>query len=190
MILILQKNTYFMPLVATIGLFLLVACERTVRREDVFFTQDDAAVEVGKNVEILYSDSAMVRVRITSPLLHNFTDKTNPRQEFPTGVKVDFLNQATIVQSTLTAKTATRYPEKGQVIARDSVVMVTAKKEKLETEELTWDEKTAKIRTDKFVKVSKPDEVIYGFGLEAEQDFSYWRILVPKGKVKVDSPPE
>ncbi len=45
-------------------------------------------------------------------------------------------------------------------------------------------EKTAKIHTDKFVKVTQPGEIIYGFGLEAEQDFSYWKIKVPKGRIK------
>ena len=73
-----------------------------------------------------------------------------------------------------------------RITARDSVVMTTVKKEKLETAELIWDEKTAKVYTDKFVKVTKPGEVIYGFGLEAEQDFSYWKIIVPKGRIKVE----
>lgn len=90
------------------------------------------------------------------------------------------------VRSVLTAKMATRYQEEGKIIARDSVVLTTIKQEKLETEELIWDEKTAKIHTDKFVKVTQPGEVIYGFGLEAEQDFSYWKILVPKGRIKVE----
>jgi LPS export ABC transporter protein LptC len=178
-----QKTTLLGGLAA---LLFAAACDRTVRREDAFLKQDDTAVEVGHDVEILYSDSAVVRVCVTAPLLHNYTEKTNPRQEFPTGVKVDFLNPNMLVQSTLTAKTATRQQDKGLIVARDSVVMVTVKKEKLETEELIWDEKTAKIRTDKFVKVSKPDEIIYGFGLEADQDFSYWKILVPKGKIKVE----
>jgi len=35
---------------------------------------------------------------------------------------------------------------------------------------ITQDEKTEKVRTEKFVKVSKPGEVIYGYGLEAAQD--------------------
>jgi hypothetical protein len=90
----------------------------------------------------------------------------------------------------LTAKAATRYQTEGKIVVRDSVVLTTVKQEKLETEELIWDEKIAKIRTDKFVKVSQPGEVIYGFGLEAEQDFSYWRILVPKGRIKVEQLPE
>ena len=165
---------------------LIVACEPPLKREEVTYTTDDTMLEVGKEVEILYSDSALVRVRVTAPLLHNYSERTQPRQEFPNGVKVEFLNAFQQVDNTLTAKFAVREQEKGVIIARDSVVMVSSKQETLETEELTWDERTAKIRTEKFVKITKPGEIIYGFGLEAEQDFSYWKILVPKGRIKAD----
>lgn len=162
------------------------ACTDPIKETRQVFTQDDVAVEVGREVEILYSDSAVVRVRVTGPVLHNHSGREKPRQEFPEGIQMDFLSPDLSVRSVLTAKTATRYQEEGKIIARDSVVLTTVKQEKLETEELIWDEKTAKIRTDKFVKVTQPGEVIYGFGLEAEQDFSYWKILVPKGRIKVD----
>ncbi len=165
-------------------LLLLASCSDPVETRQVF-TQDDIAVEVGKEVEILYSDSAVVRVRVTGPVLLNHSDQAKPRQEFPNGIKMEFLLPDLSIRSVLTAKTATRFQEEGKIVARDSVVITTIKKEKLETEELIWDEKTAKIHTDKFVKVSQPDEIIYGFGLEADQDFSYWKILVPKGKIKV-----
>ena len=164
----------------------LYACTDEPKETRQVFTQDDTAVEVGKNVEILYSDSALVRVRVTGPVLHNFVSRDNPRQEFPGGIKIEFLEANLSVKSVLTAKNAIRQQEKGRITARDSVVMTTAKQEKLETAELIWDEKTAKVFTDKFVKVTQPGEVIYGFGLEAEQDFSYWKIIVPKGRIKVD----
>ena len=164
----------------------LYACADEPKETRQVFTQDDTAVEVGKNVEILYSDSALVRVRVTGPVLHNFVTRDNPRQEFPEGIKIEFLEPNLSVKSVLTAKNAIRQQEKGRITARDSVVMTTVKQEKLETAELIWDEKTAKVFTDKFVKVTQPGEVIYGFGLEAEQDFSYWKIIVPKGRIKVD----
>ncbi|MBN8678464.1 MAG: LPS export ABC transporter periplasmic protein LptC [Chitinophagales bacterium] len=170
-----------------IPVYLLTACTDSIKETRQVFTQDDVAVEVGKEVEILYSDSAFVRVRVTGPLLHNYSDREKPRQEFPEGIKMDFLMPDLSVRSVLTAKAATRFQTEGRIVVRDSVVLTTVKQEKLETEELIWDERTAKIRTDKFVKVSQPGEVIYGFGLEAEQDFSYWRILVPKGKIKVEN---
>ncbi len=164
----------------------LIACSEPDEEKRQVFTENDVAIEMGRNVEILYSDSAIVRVRVTGPVLHNYTERENPRQEFPEGVKIDFLEPNLSVRSTLTAKTAVRYQEKGQIIARDSVILVSSKQERLDTEELIWDEKTAKVFTEKFVKVSKPGEIIYGFGLEAEQDFSYWKITVPKGRIKVE----
>lgn len=149
------------------------------------YSQDDTLLEVGRNVEILYSDSARVRVRITGPRLNYYSERENPRQEFTEGVKVEFFDAALHVTSTLTAKTGVRSQDRGQVIVRDSVVLTTDKQETLETEELIWDEKTEKVYTEKFVKVTKPGEVIYGIGLEANQDFSYWKITVPKGRIKV-----
>lgn len=168
------------------GLLFFSACNDPEEEKRQVFTENDVAIEVGRNVEILYSDSAIVRVRVTGAVLHNYTDRETPRQEFPEGVKIEFLESDLSVKSVLTAKTAVRYQEKGQIIARDSVILISAKQEKLETEELIWDEKTAKVYTEKFVKVSKPGEIIYGYGLEAVQDFSYWKITVPKGRIKVE----
>lgn len=162
------------------------ACSDLKKETRQVFTQDDVAVEIATDVEILYSDSAIVRVRVTGPLMHNYIDRENARQEFPDGVKIDFLEPDLSIKSTLTAKKAFRYNEKGLITARDSVVLVSSKQEKLETEELIWNEKTGKVYTEKFVKVTKPGEVIYGYGLEAEQDFSYWKITVPKGRIKVE----
>lgn len=177
------RKTQYTPLLL-LCLILLAACNHEKRR-DVLLTQEDTAIEVGKEVEILYSDSALVRVRVTAPVLHNILDRENPHQEFPNGIKVDFFDANLTVFSVLTAKKAIREPEKAIVTARDSVVLVTTKNEKLETEELIWDERAALTRTDKFVKVTKPGEVIYGYGLEATQDFSYWKIIVPKGRIQV-----
>lgn len=169
---------------------LWLACGESAKETRQVFTQDDLAVEVGQEVEILYSDSAVVRVRVTGPVLHNHSGREKPRQEFPDGIRMDFLQPDLTVRSVLTAKSATRLQSDGIIMARDSVVLTTVKQEKLETEELIWDEKTAKIHTDKFVKVTQPGEIIYGFGLEAEQDFSYWKILVPKGRIKVEQVPK
>ena len=178
-----RHNRLFFPALLVAALY---ACNDAPKETRQVFTQDDTAVEVGKSVEILYSDSALVRVRVTGPVLHNYVTRENPRQEFPQGIKIEFLEPDLSVKSVLTSKNAIRQQEKGRITARDSVVMTTIKQEKLETAELIWDEKTAKVYTDKFVKVTKPGEVIYGFGLEAEQDFSYWKIIVPKGRIKVE----
>lgn len=166
--------------------FFMAACNDAHKEGNRVYTEEDTAMEVGKEVEILYSDSAVVRVRVTAPVMYNIVSQETPRQEFPQGVRVDFLEPNFSIKSTLTAKTGVRRQDQQMVFVRDSVVLVTARQERLDTEELIWDENAGRVRTDKFVKVTKPGEVIYGYGLEADQDFSYWRITVPKGRIKVD----
>lgn len=172
---------------ACFWLLLTVAgCDPALKREEQAYSQEATNVEIARDVEILYSDSAIVRVRITAPTLLYYIERENPRQEFPDGIKVEFLNPNLQVRSTLTSKSAIRQQEKGLVTIRDSVVLTTVLQEKLETEELLWDEKTEKVYTEKFVKVTKPGEVLFGFGLEANQDFSFWKITVPKGVIKAE----
>ena len=84
-----------------------------------------------------------------------------------------------------TAKYGVRYPNEGLVIVRDSVVWESMAQEKLETSELRWDEREKKIYTNKFVRITRPDEIIYGHGFEANQDFSYSKIQAIEGRIKV-----
>ncbi|HQU60419.1 MAG TPA: LPS export ABC transporter periplasmic protein LptC, partial [Saprospiraceae bacterium] len=86
--------------------------------------------------------------------------------------------------SELTARYGIRMEKQNQVIVRDSVVWHSVEGEKLETEELIWDERSRKVFTHRFVVVTRPDEIIYGHGFEADQDFSYSRINAIEGRLK------
>jgi LPS export ABC transporter protein LptC len=161
----------------------ITSCREKVKTHPAVFTDDDVAIEIGRDVEILYSDSAVVKVRVLGPLLHNYTAANDPKQVFVEGIDVTFYDNSGRQTSHLVAKKAVREQGKKMITARDSVVLTTVKKEILETEELVWDEKLERLSTQKFVKVTSPEEVIYGFGLEANQDFTYWKILVPQGRI-------
>jgi len=148
----------------------------------------DTQAEVAEEVEILYSDSAKVRVRITGPTMHYYLDQRDPRQEFPDGVLVEFFDPAGQVTSKLSARYGLRMERDDEVVVRDSVVWQSIEGEKLETEELIWLEREQRVYTNKFVVVTRPDEIIYGHGFEADQDFSYSRINAIEGRLKVDEP--
>jgi hypothetical protein len=148
-------------------------------------------MEIGKEraeeVEILYSDSAIVRARVVAPVMLMDLDRSSESQEFPDGVVVDFFDDFQRVSSTLCGLYAIRYIRKGQVIVRDSVVWESVSGEKLETQELIWDEKAEKIYSDKFVVISRPSEIIYGHGFEAGQDFNNARIKAVEGRITLDN---
>ncbi len=167
--------------------FFIFSCKNDLEEIDRVINREMIAVETAKEVTMLYSDSAMVRVQIEGPVMLRHLDKDNPRQEFTDGVKVVFFTRGQQVESTLTANYALRLEKKNQIIVRDSVVWESYKSEKLETEELIWEERKGKIYTKRFVTITKPEEVIYGYGFEADQDFNSWTINAVEGVLKTEA---
>ena len=142
-------------------------------------------VESGNNLEIFYSDSAHVKVKIITPELNRYHVQ-KPYMELPKGLYVEFYDNKMEVTSTLLAKYAIRKELEKTMDARNDVVVVNKKGEKLNTEHLIWDEKTGKIYSDAFVKITTPDEILFGDGLESNEDFSKYKILNPKGTITVN----
>lgn len=165
---------------------LFTACQNDLEEIDKVINREMIAVETAKEVSMVYSDSAMVKVRIEGDVMLRHLDKDNPRQEFTDGVKVVFYTIDEKVESVLTAKYAVRLEKKNQIVVRDSVVWESTDGEKLETEELIWEERKEKIYTKRFVTITKPEEVIYGYGFEANQDFTSWTINAVEGELKTE----
>ncbi|MEZ4950310.1 MAG: LPS export ABC transporter periplasmic protein LptC [Saprospiraceae bacterium] len=165
---------------------LSVGCENDLAEINKLFSKDEIDVEIAKVVEIFYSDSAQVRVKVNAPVMKRYTDKLDPREEFPNGLKVDFYGQDNQLNSWLTAKSGIRYQQKGLIIVRDSVVWKSKTQEQLETSELIWEEEKRKVYTNKFVVVRRPGEIIYGYGFESNQDFTHSKIRAIEGRLKAD----
>ena len=168
----------------------LFSCENDLAEVEQIISQEELKYETMTNVELLYSDSAILKVKVEGDKMYRYLEAKNPTQEFPEGIKVDFYDPLGRSQSVLTAKYAIRYEKKNEIIVKDSVVWKSKKMEKLETEELIWDEKQNKVYTKKFVKITRPGEIIHGYGFEANQDFTRWEINAITGRIKMDGLPE
>lgn len=154
-------------------------------------TEKQLPLESSKNVEMLYSDSAVVRAKLITPQMDSYRelDKKN-YSEMPKGMIVIFFDQFKKEQNRLTADYGIGYDTKGtgmdKMEAKRHVVVINEKGEKLETEHLTWDAATKKIYTEEFVKITTKDKVLMGDGLKANQDFSEYEIIHPKGEILMD----
>jgi hypothetical protein len=165
--------------------FTMISCENNTKTDVV--TKNEAQVEVAKEVEILYSDSAVVRIKINSPLLLSHIEKDNPHDEFPKGIRLDFFDAQQQPSSILVAKYGLRFPLKNQVILRDSCVWKSiSNQETLEGFELIWDENQQKVYSNKLVIITTPTERIWGYGFETNKDFTRWKINKPQGRLAVD----
>ena len=146
--------------------------------------QDKIGIERVTGVELLYSDSAIVRVEIHAPTLLRYIDKESPKQVFPEGLEADFYNTHHIQTSRLVAKYAEQFQKEHKVYLKDSVKIWNNKNELLETDELTWDETSKQISSKQFVKITTPSQIITGFGFISNLDFTSWEIYEVKGMVE------
>jgi LPS export ABC transporter protein LptC len=149
-------------------------------------TRDQIGIEKGKEVEIIYSDSAKIKVRVTGPVMLYYTDRSATRQEFPNGTVTFFYDDNQLQMSVLTGKYAIRDELKRTVIVRDSVVWESPTDGRLETSELMWNEATNIISSTKFCKITRKDEVLYGFNFQTDDKLTHWRMLSPKGNFNAD----
>lgn len=180
-----EKKRRLTPYGFVVPILFFISCSNEIP-EIENIVRDQLMIEKGKDVEIIYSDSARVRVRVTGPTMLYYTEPNNPRQEFTEGVKALFYDELKNEQSVLIGKYAIRDEHNKKVIIRDSVIWESITDGKLETSELIWDETTNIIRSTKFTKITRNNEVIYGFNFETNDKLTQWRILSPKGSLKVD----
>ena len=166
-------------------LFLVLAsCEPDIQKVQLIAEKDKLPLESADNVELLYSDSARVKVKLTAGRMERYVGE-DPYLELPKGVVVLFYNDSLEVKSSLRANYAVRYENRNIMEARNDVVVINEKGEKLNTEHLIWDEKESKIYSDEFVKITTGDEIIYGNGFEANEDFTRYKIFNIKGTINL-----
>jgi lipopolysaccharide export system protein LptC len=166
------------------------ACENDIAVVNTITSATEAKLplETSKNVEFLYSDSAIVRAKLTAPQIDRFGG-TKPYLVLPIGMNIIFYHETKKEQTTLTGNYGIAYDNGNGVIekmeAKGNVIVINEKGEKLNTEHLTWNAFTKKIYTEEFVKITTKDQVIWGDGMEADQDFSEYKIKNVKGEIDI-----
>jgi len=147
----------------------------------VNFTEDKA-----EEVVIIFSENGKVKGRLFATEFIINEHAKPPFMDARKGLRIESYNDSTQVQSTLTAKYARYYMRQGNILIRDSILVVNKKGERLATEELIWNEGLKKFYTEKFVRIKTPTQVMFGDGLEANQDFTWYKITNIKGIMQVN----
>lgn len=165
-------------------IFLQFSCATDLEKVKKISIQSNTISERGEQVEMHYSVQGVLKAKITAPEVTNH-ESDDTYSEFPKGVKLYSYDEAMKTTSQLSANYGIYYPKKEEMLVRDNVVIVNTKGELLNTEELIWKRKEEKIYSDKFVRITTPEEIIYGTGFEAKQDFSDYIIKNISGIVQV-----
>ena len=179
----LSKPVIFLAL----GLMSFTACENDIEKIKLITGKNNLPVETAGELTVLYSDSAKLKVRMTAKEMQRFSGE-QPRTLMNKGIKVVFFDQDKNTSTTLTAGRGIRYEGKQTMEAYENVVVINSKNEKLNTEHLVWDEKSAKIFSDNFVKITTKDQIIFGNGFESNQDFTKYKIYKIRGTISLKKP--
>lgn len=139
-----------------------------------------------RDVQMYYSESARVEIELVSPLVISYGG-SEPYTEFPEGFTVFFYDSLHKVKSTISADYGINYEKKELMVARYNVEVINVEKdERLNTEELFWDQKKKIIYSEKFVRITRGEEVITGDGLTSDQEFEAIEIKNPRGLIEIE----
>ena len=177
---------YALPIAALfISCFFIPGCENDEKKIDALL-KNRTAIEEAFAIEAYLSQTGQVKARLTAPYMKVFQGDS-PYYEYPRSLHVDFYADTAVVESILDARYGKYFQYNGQVLLRDSVVVINkVNRDTLRTHELWWDQEKREIYTDKPVRIYQPDKIIFGqFGLRAAQDLSRYDIFNTSGQVLV-----
>jgi LPS export ABC transporter protein LptC len=172
-------------------LFFMNACTNDLKDVMALPGNKKSPSQIGDSVTMIYTDSAQLKVMLKANRMLLFDKNVSePFTVLPKGVFVTFFDEDEKISSTLRADYGVHYELSKRMEARYGVEVVNTRGEKLETERLVWDEKSKRIYTDAFVKITTATEVIRGKGMESNQDFTKYEIKQVTGtlQLKNDEP--
>ena len=137
------------------------------------------------NAELFYSDSARLQAKIITPVVKKYESAKNARDEFPQGLHVWLYEKTGELKAEITANWANRDITTELWEARSNVVLINVEGQKLETEQLFWDQKKGEVYSQKYTKLTK-DGSYEGAGdsFWAKQDFSEYKFFNKSGAAK------
>ena len=161
--------------ISILSIFLFSCSEEVVK---TFKEYTGPAIEA-ENITTLFTEDAELKIKLQAPVQWELQNKD---REFPEGMEVDFYDNDTTHTSKLTANYGYYTDETKIYKATGNVVIVNEEKgETMKSEELFWEPDKEIIYTDKFVRIETQDEILEGYGLEAKEDFSSYKIKKPTG---------
>lgn len=92
-------------------------------------------------------------------------------------LRVDFYQGSEEIRSVLTADSGHVDTQAGTLMAEGNVIVVTKEGNRLETEQLSWDRKNAKVVSEVAVKMIHGRDVLTGVGFESDPDLEHFELF-------------
>ena len=140
-----------------------------------------------RDVQTIISDNGHTRYRITTPLWSMYEECKEPHWVFPQGVTAEEMDSSYNVVTTIKCDSA-YYDETKQLWDLNGNVRITSDggKDKIQTDQLFWDQVQHKLYSDAFIHVEKGGRVLEGYGYESNEHFSNYTLRKVEAIFPVD----
>ena len=163
---------------------IFISCEEKLKPSIVQINKSNIPSQESWNSTIIFTDSGRVRAILKANHIMVFQNKniTILNQ----GFRVDFFDESGKHTSYLIADSGAVNELTNNLKAFGKIVAVSDEGTKIETTEMFWDNKRKKIRSNAFVRITSSEEILEGYGFEADQDLKNYVIYKVSGETKVE----
>lgn len=166
-----KRILHIIPLIALCAL----SCSNDLKEVNKVIEKSEAYFEIGENVTMIFSEDAIVKVNLKAPVVKRSVGREE-FTEFPEGIEVDFYNDSLETDTKLKSNYAKRLDNQDIFEMKGNVIVQNSFGETLKTEELIYNRRSKKLHTEKAVNIRTENQIIFGKGLTANEDFSRWEI--------------
>ena len=148
--------------------------------------RDSLPVMDTRGVTTLISDSGVTRYRILTEEWKVFDRKSPSYWSFEKGVYLEKFDTLFQVEASIKSDTAYFYDKQKLWKLIGNVHIQNLKGEKFDTELLYWDQTKKTVYSDKRVRIEQPDQIIYAWGFESNEQMTKYRFFKTDGIFYID----
>jgi LPS export ABC transporter protein LptC len=170
------KNRNIFSIVVLLLASVFFSCENEMSAVIKLSTKDSIPDIAITNVKVMQSEMGKITYELIAPKMISY-QKLDAFTELPNGLRIIFYDSIMQPKSEITANYGISWDSKNIMEARGNVVIRNFQKnEQLNTESLLYDRNARKVSTNDFVKITTPDRLILGKGMESDELFDNWAI--------------
>ena len=139
-----------------------------------------------RNISTLISDSGVTQYRIVAPLWEVYDNIDRPYWRFPEGIYLRKFDRKLKVIATIAADSAVYFKDRNLWRLDGRVEVTKVPDELFQSNQVFWDQNRGIVYSDSFIHIENSTHMMEGYGFEAKQDFSGYRITRPLGIFPVD----
>jgi LPS export ABC transporter protein LptC len=177
-----------MRIITLILIISLCACKNDLEQVKAITNDNLEPVQSSHNAVYVFSEKGQKQSRLEASLLEQFNPKDDEDYMLASnGFRMVFFDTLQREDAHLSANFGKLEEKKKRFTAWGTVILVNELGEKLETEEIVYLVDSARITSDKQVKITmEGGTVLHGKGLVSNDNFTQYRILQPSGEILLD----